>query len=107
MYWLVFFLYFSWNSRLTQLLEDVQKVLSINIDENDEQTLVKISEDMSTLRNLWTKVRQQNPEQTLTGRKSWFFGTCHCLFYVVKKCGDYVFNFFSSFKPTEKEIKWH
>ena len=50
-------------------MEDVQKVLSINIDENDEQTLVKISEDMSTLRNLWTKVRQQNPEQTLTGRE--------------------------------------
>lgn len=55
--------------RLTQLLEDVQKVLSINIDENDEQTLVKISEDLSTLRNLWTKVRQQNPEQTLAGRE--------------------------------------
>ena len=40
--------------RLTQLLEDVQKVLSINIDESDEETLAKISEDFSTIQNLWT-----------------------------------------------------
>lgn len=54
--------------RLTQLLEDVQKVLSINIDESDEETLAKISEDFSTIQNLWTKVQQQSAEQTLTGR---------------------------------------
>ena len=54
--------------RLTQLLEDVQKVLSINIDESDEETLAKVSEDFSTIQNLWTKVQQQSAEQTLTGR---------------------------------------
>ena len=54
--------------RLTQLLEDVQKVLSINIDESDEETLAKVSEDFSTIQNLWNKVQQQSAEQTLTGR---------------------------------------
>ena len=54
--------------RLTQLLEDVQKVLSINIDESDEETLAKVAEDFSTIQNLWTKVQQQSAEQTLTGR---------------------------------------
>ena len=54
-------------SRLTQVLEDFQKVLSANIDSEDEQTLEKISQDVSTLRQLWQKIRN-NPTQALSGR---------------------------------------
>ena len=53
--------------RLTQVLEDFQKVLSVNIDFEDEKTLEKISQDVSTLRILWQKIRK-DPTQALSGR---------------------------------------
>ena len=53
--------------RLTQVLEDFQKVLSVNIDQEDEKTLEKISQDVSTLRILWQKIRK-DPTQALSGR---------------------------------------
>ena len=55
------------HSRLTQVLEDFQKVLTVNIDDEDEKTLEKISQDVSTLRRIWQKIRN-NPTQALSGR---------------------------------------
>ena len=49
------------------MLEDFQKVLSVNIDEEDEKTLSKISQDFSTLRNIWRKVRLR-PTEALSGK---------------------------------------
>ena len=65
-WWLEWYQSFCF-SRLTQVLEDFQKVLSANIDSEDEQTLEKISQDVSTLRQLWQKIRN-NPTQALSGR---------------------------------------
>ena len=74
--WLGFFIF-----RLTRLLEDVQKVLSVNIDEEDEKTLEKISQDISTLRKIWRKVRQR-PTEALSGKKNKeTFGTL-CSFFL-------------------------
>ena len=53
---------------LTQLLEDVQRVLSVKIDEEDTKTLEIISEDFGTLRKIWNKVRQRPAQETLSGR---------------------------------------
>jgi len=53
---------------LTQLLEDVQRVLSVKIDEEDTKTLEIISEDFKTLRKIWNKVRQRPAQETLSGR---------------------------------------
>jgi len=55
---------------LTQLLEDVQRVLSVKIDEEDTKTLEIISEDFKTLRKIWNKVRQRPAQETLSGRFS-------------------------------------
>merc|ERR1712037_1046198 len=55
-------------STLTQLLEDVQRVLSVKIDEEDTKTLEIISEDFKTLRKIWNKVRQRPAQETLSGR---------------------------------------
>lgn len=60
--------------RLTQVLEDFQKVLSVNIDQEDEKTLEKISQDVSTLRLLWQKIRK-DPTQALSGRLIYKIGT--------------------------------
>ena len=60
-------LFVSSVSRLTQVLEDFQKVLTVNIDDEDEKTLEKISQDVSTLRRVWQKIRN-NPTQALSGR---------------------------------------
>lgn len=61
-------------STLTQVLEDFQKVLSVNIDQEDEKTLEKISQDVSTLRLLWQKIRK-DPTQALSGRLIYKIGT--------------------------------
>jgi len=58
--------------RLTQILEDVQKVLSMNIDEDSEKTLGLVSQDFFTLRNIWNKIRQRPPSDTVAGKN---FGT--------------------------------
>jgi hypothetical protein len=63
---------------LTQLLEDVQRVLSVKIDEEDTKTLEIISEDFKTLRKIWNKVRQRPAQETLSGRfySGFFFPGC-------------------------------
>ena len=67
--WRVFFFI-----RLTQLLEDVQRVLSIKIDAESEETLEIISKDFKTLRKIWNKVRQRPAVDTLSGKGYfWFF----------------------------------
>ena len=66
--WRVFF-FFS----LTQLLEDVQKVLSVKIDEDSTETLEIISEDFKTLRKIWNKVRQRPAQETLSGKNFFSF----------------------------------
>merc|ERR1719219_666621 len=60
---------------LTQLLEDVQRVLSVKIDEESTETLEIISEDFKTLRKIWNKVRQRPAQETLSGKIgiSWIF----------------------------------
>jgi len=55
-------------STLTQLLEDVQRVLSIKIDAESEETLEIISKDFKTLRKIWNKVRQRPAVDTLSGK---------------------------------------
>ena len=64
-----FFFFFS----LTQLLEDVQKVLSVKIDEDSTETLEIISEDFKTLRKIWNKVRQRPAQETLSGKNFFSF----------------------------------
>ena len=56
-------------NRLTELLEDFQKIISVQVDENDEKTLEIVSKDFKTLQSLWNKFRQEGPGQTLAGRK--------------------------------------
>ena len=68
---------------LTQLLEDVQRVLSVKIDEEDTKTLEIISEDFKTLRKIWNKVRQRPAQETLSGRFSsgFFFQDVSRIFF--------------------------
>ena len=54
---------------MTELLEDFQKIISVQVDENDEKTLEIVSKDFKTLQTLWNKFRQEGPGQTLAGRK--------------------------------------
>ena len=57
---------------LTQLLEDVQRVLSVKIDAEDTKTLEIISDDFKTLRKIWNKVRQRPAQDTLSGMQGFF-----------------------------------
>ena len=50
------------------MLEDVQRVLSIKIDAESEETLEIISKDFKTLRKIWNKVRQRPAVDTLSGK---------------------------------------
>ena len=54
---------------MPELLEDFQKIISVQVDENDEKTLEIVSKDFKTLQTLWNKFRQEGPGQTLAGRK--------------------------------------
>ena len=56
-------------------MEDVQRVLSVKIDEESTETLEIISEDFKTLRKIWNKVRQRPAQETLSGKIgiSWIF----------------------------------
>lgn len=56
------------SSMLTQMLEDTQRILSLNIDEEGEKTLEIISQDFVTLRTIWNKVRQRPPSETVSGK---------------------------------------
>ncbi len=51
--------------RLTQMLEDVQKILSSNINEEGEKTLQIIAKDFTTLKGLWDRP----PAQILSGKQ--------------------------------------
>ena len=62
-------MFFLLANRLTELLEDFQKIISVQVDENDEKTLEIVSKDFKTLQTLWNKFRQEGPGQTLAGRK--------------------------------------
>ena len=68
---------------MTELLEDFQKIISVQVDENDEKTLEIVSKDFKTLQTLWNKFRQEGPGQTLAGRKvdfgTFFLFACHSL----------------------------
>ena len=63
------FFFFLLANRLTELLEDFQKIISAQVDENDEKTLAVVSKDFKTLQSLWNKFRQEGPGQTLAGRR--------------------------------------
>lgn len=55
------------------MLEDTQRILSLNIDEEGEKTLEIISQDFVTLRTIWNKVRQRPPSETVSGKTDDFF----------------------------------
>ena len=65
----MFFFFFLLANRLTELLEDFQKIISVQVDKNDEKTLEIVSKDFKTLQSLWNKFRQEDPGQTLAGRR--------------------------------------
>ena len=67
---------------MTELLEDFQKIISVQVDENDEKTLEIVSKDFKTLQTLWNKFRQEGPGQTLAGRKV-DFGTFFYLLVIL------------------------
>ena len=67
---------------MTELLEDFQKIISVQVDENDEKTLEIVSKDVKTLQSLWNKFRQEGPGQTLAGRKV-DFGTFFYLLVIL------------------------
>ena len=67
---------------MTELLEDFQKIISAQVDENDEKTLAVVSKDFKTLQSLWNKFRQEGPGQTLAGRKV-DFGTFFYLLVIL------------------------
>ena len=67
---------------MTELLEDFQKIISVQVDENDEKTLEIVSKDFKTLQSLLNKFRQEGPGQTLAGRKV-DFGTFFYLLVIL------------------------
>merc|ERR1711997_1083683 len=81
-------------STLTQLLEDVQKVLSVNIDEESSETLEIISEDFKTLRKIWNKVRRRPTQETISGKT--FSGVLQNFYGI-----------FWIFQDFERNVVWH
>lgn len=55
------------------MLEDTQRILSLNIDEEGEKTLEIISQDFVTLRRIWNKVRQRPAAETVSGKTCFFW----------------------------------